>query len=174
MPRISLSTATPIRALRAWETNLVIVRDRWAQLSKTLLMSDMALGECSAIQCFANYIGRWPEFQALGIAPGTDEPFEANEWHDGMGEMLDLLPEHQHLEFVYVSDLSLLLFGTPWMFSGRGRGYNNAGRHRTYEHRYRVPHAVVKMRIEEQLVAVRARIVAVPREKHPSEFNLCA
>lgn len=173
MPRISLSTATPIRALRAWETNLVIARDRWAGVDPEALAKDMSEHSRSAIDCFERYLGEWQEFYALGLRVGEDG-LEAHEWHDGMGEMLDMLPEHQHLEFVYRSDIGLLLFGSPWMFSPRGRGFNTANRHRTYEHRYRTPPAVVRMRIEEQLVAVRARIVAVPREKHPSEFNLCA
>jgi hypothetical protein len=164
MPRISLSTATPIRALRAWENNLVIARDRWNKTTETDLKRSMLGHMETSIQVFARFLGHWPEFVALGLRAG-DDGLEAHEWHDGMGEMLDLLPEHYHLEFVYPNQIGLLLFGTPYMFYPRGHGMNNAHRMRGYEHRFRKPHAVVNMRLEEQLVAVRARIIAVRREE---------
>lgn len=173
MPRITLSTATPLRALQAWEANLVIARDRWNKVTPLQLRENVAIHGCTVIECFERYIGTWPEFRALGLRVGEDG-LEAHEWHDGMGQMLDLLPEHWHLEFVHPADLSLLLFGTSYMFYPKGRGLTNSGRHRTYEFRYTTLFATMSMRIEEQLVAVRARLVVAGREKKPGDFILCA
>lgn len=168
MPRITLNTATPLRALQAWEGNLVIARNRWNKVTPLQIKEDMAMYDATAIECFERYVGTWPEFYALGLRVGEDG-LEAHQWHDGMGEMLDLLPEHWHLEFVDARGLSLLLFGTPYMFEPKGRGLNGAGRHRTYEFRYHNIFGAMTMRIEEQLSDVRARMVVLGAKRREAQ-----